>query len=289
MLQNRYTLWDTASLDPDAAYINIPSAILDQLLDTEEGAVTPDVRQWSNHLLDEQVYSGYGFTVIRGTSYRDLSEEHRRQVTKNLAFAIGKPLLHKSAHLNQDVVCDIKDTGYRFKDSYSQNFHNSNQEAVEHTESTELPEPIRLFVLSVIYPAYQGGATRLASLYTLYDRLQNQFPDYIPRLQQDYVFDTGRGEKTQAPILSHDENGDLHFRWMRAFLENGRDQTPHWDKSTDQMVEDISRLIGSIRIRMVLQQGDIGIFNNRAVLHARDPFENHPDHPPRWLLRSWFQ
>ncbi|MYA89477.1 MAG: hypothetical protein F4X97_13690 [Boseongicola sp. SB0662_bin_57] len=40
---------------------------------------------------------------------------------------------------------------------------------------------------------------------------------------------------------------------------------------------------------VVLGRGDIIVVNNRMMLHARDGFENHPDHPSRWLLRSWFE
>ncbi len=39
-----------------------------------------------------------------------------------------------------------------------------------------------------------------------------------------------------APILGYEANGTIHFRWMRAFLENGKSQTAHWDEETDVMI-----------------------------------------------------
>jgi hypothetical protein len=79
------------------------------------------------------------------------------------------------------------------------------------------------------------------------------------------------------------------FGKMRACLENGKSQTTHWDETTDKMIGWISEEIKSLRIRVQLARGDIGSFNNRASMHVRDSYENHPDYEPCWLLRSWFR
>ena len=259
-----------------------------KILGVSESATSDELKQWCQSLLDSRVRSGNGFAVIRGDSYRELEDADRKRLTRRLALAIGDPVVHRSAHLNQELVTDIRDQGYRFDNSRKQSFNNSNQEAVEHTESSELEEPIRLFILSCLHPAYRGGATRLVNLHTLVGRLKEGFPEFVPRMRRPYVFDTGRGETMEAPILSFEDNGDLHFRWMRAFLENGGNQTPHWNSETDRMIEVICDSIAATRLRIELERGDIGLFNNRALMHARDAFENHPDHPTRWLLRSWF-
>lgn len=237
-------------------------------------------------MLQNHIQAGNGFAVVDVSSYGDLEDEQRHQLTRSLARAFGNYVIHHSAHLKQDLVTDIRDKGFRFTSAQNQSINNSIQEAVEHTESSELEEPIRMFMLSCIYLADGVGANKLVNPYTLVQRMKMQHLEYVERLTQPYVFDTARGEKMITPIQSVEGNGNLHFRWMRAFLENGKSQTTHWDETTDKMIGWISEEIKSLRIRVQLARGDIGSFNNRASMHVRDSYENHPDYEPCWLLRS---
>jgi hypothetical protein len=92
-----------------------------------------------------------------------------------------------------------------------------------------------------------------------------------------------------TPILSFEGNDNLHSRWMRAFLENGKLQTLHWDETTDKMIEWISEETKYLRVYVQPLRGNIGVFNDRAFMHARDFYEDHPDHEPLYLLRRWFR
>ena len=76
---------------------------------------------------------------------------------------------------------------------------------------------------------------------------------------------------------------------MYAFLENGRPLTRHWNDHAQEAIDATRNLMEELRIKVMLGRGDIVVVNNKMILHARDGFENHADHPPRWLLRSWFE
>ena len=133
------------------------------------------------------------------------------------------------------------------------------------------------------------GAKRFVNAYTLLEALANIDPGYLEVLKRPFFFDTARGERVEAPIVSYRPDGTLDFRWMYAFLQNGRPYTIHWDDYVQAAIDATRGLMEKLRITVTLSRGDIIIVNNRMMLHARDSFENHPDHPPRWLLRSWFE
>ena len=284
-----FSRWPNSGFDMENAYVPIPEGVLDDLLSEGEEGASASTREWAADLMSRHVHTNNGFMILDGASYRELNPDERIHMTTRLAPCIGKPIVHHSRHLKQDLVTHVKDKGVRFTSSKDQNFSSSNQEAVEHTESTELPNPIGAFLLHNIQPAYKGGANRFVNAYTLLDRLADLNPDYLGVLKRPFYFDTARGERVESPIVSYDGDGNLDFRWMFAFLENGRPYTEHWDAFVQQTMDATLDMMSKIRINVTLAKGDIIVVNNRMMLHARDSFEDHPDHPPRWLLRSWFE
>lgn len=284
-----FARWPGQNFQVEDAYLPLPDPVLNDLLADEAEPVSQSTREWCSAAMNRHVRSGDGFFIVDGSSYPELSPDRRIHFTKRLAPCLGTPIVHHSKHLKQDLVTNVKDAGVRFTSSKNQNFSSSNQEAVEHTESTELPQPIGAFLLHNIQPAYKGGANRFVNAYTLLDHLEEVDPAYVEVLKRPFFFDTARGERVESPIVSFDENGDLDFRWMLAFLKNGKPHTKHWDDFVEQAIETTLDLMGKLRIQVTLAKGDIIVVNNRMMLHARDSFEDHPDHPPRWLLRSWFE
>ena len=61
--------------------------------------------------MDQNVHSNNGFFIIDGASYADLTPEQRIHVTRRLAPCLGKPIVHRSKHLKQDLVTNVKDAG----------------------------------------------------------------------------------------------------------------------------------------------------------------------------------
>lgn len=288
-MASTFSHWPNGQFDLSSTYVPLPEAILDDLMGDEDQSVEETTKDWASTLMGQHVHGGNGFFIIDGGSYPCLDPDQRIHMTRRLAPCIGKPIVHHSRHLKQDLVTNVKDAGVRFTGSKDQNFSSSNQEAVEHTESTELPNPIGAFLLHSIQPAYKGGASRFVNACTLLDSLAEIDPGYVEVLQRPFWFDTARGERVEAPIVSYDDRGNLDFRWMHAFLENGRPCTTHWNDHAQEAIDATRNLMEALRITVMLGRGDIIVVNNRMVLHARDGFENHPDHPPRWLLRSWFE
>ena len=287
-MPSAFSRWPNDGFNLGEAYIPLPESVLDDLMRREGETSTGSAEAWASAQMDRHVYRNRGFFVIDGASYPDLDPEQRVHLTTHLAPCLGKPIVHHSKHLKQDLVTDVKDKGVRFTSSKNQNFSSSNQEAVEHTESTELPTPIGAFLLHNIQPAYKGGANRFVNAYTLLDALEAADAGYVDVLKRPFWFDTARGERVEAPIVSYDDHGNLDFRWMLAFLQNGKPYTTHWDGYAQMAIDAVRDLMPKLRIKVTLGRGDIIIVNNKMMLHARDSFEDHPDRPPRWLLRSWF-
>ena len=92
-------------------------------------------------------------------------------------------------------MTDIRDQENRFTSARNQSLNNSNQEAIEHAESSELEEPIRMFMHSCIYPAFDGGANRLVNIYTLHQHMEAQHPQYLERLSNHMSLTQGEARK----------------------------------------------------------------------------------------------
>ena len=288
-MASTFSHWPHSNFDLGSAYVPLPETVLNDLMADEAQDISTLTSDWATELMNDCLYSGNGFFILDGSSYQELDPDQRIHLTKRLAPCLGNPIVHHSKHLKQDLVTNVKDAGVRFTSSKDQNFSSSNQEAIEHTESTELPNPIGAFLLHNIQPAYKGGANRFVNAYTLLDRLAEIDPANIDVLRRPFFFDTARGERVESPIVSYDDQGNLDFRWMYAFIENGRPYTKHWDDQVQSVIDATLSAMEELRITVTLARGDIIVVNNRMMLHARDAFENHPDHPPRWLLRTWFK
>ena len=194
-----FSRWPNEDFDLGEAYIPLPEAVLDDLMSEGDEEPAGPAKKWAPAQMDKYVYRNRGFFVIDGASYPELDPEQRVHFTKRLAPCLGKPIVHHSKHLKQDLVTDVKDKGVRFTSSKNQNFSSSNQEAVEHTESTELPTPIGAFLLHSIQPAYKGGANRFVNAYTLLDTLEAADAGYLEVLKRPFSFDTGPGANGSRP------------------------------------------------------------------------------------------
>ena len=99
-------------------------------------------------------------------------------------------------------------------------------------------------------------------------------------------------ETEKRPLLFY-QNGKviLNFGRIHVMGEELSDDGKPLPKPTAQQIEAldvVQQIAERYQLRLSTEPGDITFFNNFALLHSRDAFENTPD-KSRWLVRLWLK
>ncbi|KAF8865686.1 putative TfdA family oxidoreductase [Acephala macrosclerotiorum] len=166
---------------------------------------------------------------------------------------------------------------------------------VFHTDAGDI---VSLFCLGT---AKEGGASKLASSWRVYNELARTRPDLIGTLAGDWVFD-GYGNSEQPytirPLLHHTpakgedpERVVIQYarRGFTGFLNLPRSEgIPPITEAQAEALDALHFLAEKFSLTLDFQKGDIQYVNNLSIFHARDGFIDAPGHE-RHLIRLWLR
>ncbi|KAK3940280.1 hypothetical protein QBC46DRAFT_314019 [Diplogelasinospora grovesii] len=256
------------------------------------------------------IHNGRGFVVLRGLNPDKYSNYDNILVylgvtsyiaeTRGLQDFDGRMLLHI-----QQVVADVKKHGSMPNSPYvarAQPFH------------TDLCDVLSLYALDV---AAYGGESFLASSAKIYNEIARTRPDVIHVLAaDDWPFDEfWEGQYHTRPLLynftsssSSPPSGNTPnpdpvstsnagagpgFQFSRRPL-TGSHFSPHhpavpsMSELQAEALDMVYFLAKEHAVEITLRKGDVQIFNNFAMLHARSSFGDDADHR-RHMLRLWLR
>ncbi|KXX78006.1 hypothetical protein MMYC01_201723 [Madurella mycetomatis] len=240
--------------------------------------------------VSEIIHDGRGFVVLRGlqpdkyTMYDNillyLGVTSYIAEKRGMQDFDGRMILHIQA-----VLEDIKKHGSMPNSPYvarAQPFH------------TDLCDVLALYALNV---AAYGGESFLASSAKIYNELAKTRPDIIEVLaKDDWVFDEfWEGQYHTRPLLYNFESHGPAFQFSRRPL-TGSHFSPHHPKvpaMTELQAEALDAvyfLAKEHALEIRLQRGDMLLFNNFAMLHARSGFaDDEARGMKRHMLRLWLR
>jgi alpha-ketoglutarate-dependent taurine dioxygenase len=252
--------------------------------------------------LSSELHNGHGFFVIRGL---DVDKYTRKEniiiyagISSHIAPQRGRQDLKYQGEEASVVVTHIKDlssltavNGVIGSPAYT------TDKQVFHTDSGDI---ISLFALET---AAEGGASKLASTWRVYNELARTRPDLVHTLSQDWpveVFSrSASGKKyTLRPLVYHQpatestpERVVLQYarRYFVGFgaLQRSTDIPPITEAQAEAL--DALHFLGDkFCVSTNFQKGDIQYINNLAIFHARDGFTDTPE-KQRHLLRQWLR
>jgi len=185
----------------------------------------------------------------------------------------------------QAVVEDVKKYGAMPNSPYvtrAQPFH------------TDLCDVLSLYALNV---AAYGGESFLASSAKIYNELARTRPDIIEVLaKDDWIFDEfWQGQYHTRPLLYDFPSHGPAFQFSRRPL-TGSHFSPH-HPSVPAMTELQAEALDAVyflakehAVEVRLQKGDMLVFNNFAMLHARSGFaDDEGAGLKRHMLRLWLR
>lgn len=237
----------------------------------------------------ERVFTDAGFIVLKELPVAGRSDVAIEAMIYALACHLGRPVCQSAqsdrvgyVRMSDDPV--LRQRGYR-----------SNKRQRPHTDLVDL---VGLFC---VRPAKAGGESVLVSSAAVHDAVAAERPDLLPILYRGFRHDW-RGEAPPDATASFTDyevpvfcrNGDrFAAQWNRYFFEAVPDArgAPFTDREREaiDLVSEISQR-DAVQLRFRLAAGEAVLFDNTALLHCRDDFEDWPDPARRrLLLRLWIE
>jgi alpha-ketoglutarate-dependent taurine dioxygenase len=195
---------------------------------------------------------------------------------------------------NGQMIYDVSDTGadyaYGTRGSYTSvelNFHTDNAFA------RMVPDYVGLFCR---HPAKSGGVSRFCSLYSVHERLREQYPEALERLYQPVFYDRqkehaeGAEPVCLAPYFSwRDER--MFARANASLIRKGYAVAGEvMDSALTDALEAIDEVCAAADLwfEAPLQRGQVQYLNNHEVGHYRSAFEDFDEaERKRHLYRLW--
>ncbi|MER5768601.1 TauD/TfdA family dioxygenase [Streptomyces sp. NPDC001985] len=145
-----------------------------------------------------------------------------------------------------------------------------------------------LLVLLCLQPAVRGGGnTKLASARHVHDIIEQERPDVLALLQEEWTFDrTGRAgvQTVVSPILFTQADGTVGCYYQTRTVRASGELSARRLEALDYLDEVLYR--PEIAFGLQLAAGDLLVIRNSRVLHGRSPYVDEPE-VPRRVLRVW--
>ena len=232
-----------------------------------------------------ELHFGYGFKVVRGLPVGRHSREDNIILYAGISSHVAPLRARQDSKYNgkpADVVLNhIKDLSLGHEKAQIGAPAYTADKQVFHTD---IGDVVSLLALST---AAEGGTSRLASTWRVYNELAASSPDLIETLSQDWIADNF-GNSTQPytakPLLffqpqTSDSPERVILQYARrtftgfGALPRSKD-IPAITEAQAEALDAIHFLGERFNVGLDFRQGDIQYVNNLAVFHARDEFKD---------------
>jgi len=264
-----------------------PLPILQRRLDEFELPACRQMMLKMKNILDD----GVGFAVLDRLPMDSYPIETLLEVYWLLGQCIGSPVAQK---WNGQMIYDVSDTGAEY--AYGTRGSHTSVELNFHTDNAFAQMPPDYVGLFCRRPAKTGGVSRFCSLYSVHQRMLEQYPEELARLYQPVFFDRQKehheaAEKVcLAPYFSW-RNGRMFARANASLIRKGYEVAgQQMDALLASSLDAIDEVCAAedLWFGAPLQRGQVQYLNNHEVGHYRSAFEDHDDSQYKChLYRLW--
>jgi Taurine catabolism dioxygenase TauD, TfdA family len=186
------------------------------------------------------------------------------------------------------ILGHVKDLGGDYNDPRTRGY-------MTHAEMRFHTDACDYVGLLCLQTSKSGGASRIASSVTVYNRMLARRPDLVQVLTEDF-YRSRSGEVSpgelpyfKQPIFSFTE-GYFSATGVGAVIDKAQDlpDVPKFTPAQKEAVEVYRQTVDECALDIDFQRGDIQFLNNFVMLHTRREYEDWPEPArKRHLLRLW--
>jgi hypothetical protein len=244
---------------------------------TSFGDVLTDVRR--------ELMDGRGIVMMNDFPLDRFDREEAAIAYIGLGSWLGQTMSqNKFGH----VLGHVKDLGGDYNDPHTRGY-------MTHAEMRFHTDACDYVGLLCLQPSKSGGASRVASSVTVYNRMLERRPDLVKVLTEDFYRsrsgEIGPGELPyfKQPIFSFTE-GYFSATGVGAVIDKAQQLpgVPKFTPAQKEAVEVYRQTVEDCALDIGFRRGDIQFLNNFVTLHTRREYQDWPDEGrKRHLLRLW--
>ncbi len=234
--------------------------------------------------LSETIRHGRGAVLLSGLSRETHSEEDMERIYWGIGVCLGEPAVQSMLGDRLGHVQHVKDDpvarGYR-----------SNEELTPHTDS------YRIVGLMCLQQAEQGGLSRIVSSLAIHNEMLATRPDLLEPLYEGYYYAVGEAQFSDKPVTDFKIpvfcciDGMVSCNYVRSFMQRAAHlRNEVLPPKLVEAIEYFDRIAvrDDVGIQFMLQPGEMLLWHNFQMLHAREAYKDSPQHT-RHLLRLWLK
>lgn len=234
--------------------------------------------------LDGTIRHGHGAVILSGLSRATHTEEAMERIYWGLGTHLGEAAVQSSLGDRLGHVMHVKDDpvarGYR-----------SNEELTPHTDS------YRMVGLMCLQRGERGGHSRIVSSLAIHNEILATRPDLLKLLYEGYYYAIVEARFSAQPVTDFKipvfccVDGVVSAGYSRHFIDRaaelrGEPLPPDLREALDYF--DALAVRDDLSVRFMLEPGEIMLWHNFQMLHAREAYQDSPEHT-RHLLRLWLK
>jgi hypothetical protein len=240
--------------------------------------------------VQERLNSGSGVVLLRGLDRARYSADDLGRIYFGIARHVGLPIAQ--SHLGELLtsVMDVSDVGEQREGGTQlggrQGFHTDGVPGAD------------IVALLCLQEAKSGGASRIVSAAALHNALLERRPDLLAALYEGFVCQLAPGEAkasgksvSDGPVpVFQQSDGVLTCALNGAQLRRAARNGAPLPLAQAEAYDELQRLadMPEFYLDMSIREGDIQFISNRALLHGRTDYEDHPElERRRHMLRIW--
>jgi len=232
-----------------------------------------------------ELIDGRGLVMLRNFPLQRLDRAQQAIAYLGLGAYLGKAM---SQNAQGHILGHVKDLGGNYADADTRGYM-TRAEMRFHSDACDYVG------LLCLHGAKSGGASRVASSVTVYNRMLAQRPDLAKELCEDfYRSRSGEVNPGEEPWIKHPifcfTQGYFSAIGLGAAIDKAQKLpgVPPFTQAQQAAIALYRATVEACAVDMDFQPGDIQLLNNFVTLHTRREFEDWPEaQRKRHLLRLW--